>query len=71
MDRTLTADEAVEVIVTGNHAQATQGNLEVDGTMIELVRAGFIVCSLDENNILLLQATPIGRAIAVEMGLGA
>jgi hypothetical protein len=43
--RLLTADEAVEKLVTGDHAGDSQGSVVLDAALIDALRAGLLVAS--------------------------
>ncbi|MEV8504514.1 hypothetical protein AB0368_06735 [Actinoplanes sp. NPDC051475] len=43
--RLLTADEAVEALITGDHGEAAPGTLELDAALVELLRSGQIVAA--------------------------
>lgn len=41
----LTPDEAVQAITTQDHPEAASGGIELDGALIELIRAGRVVAA--------------------------
>jgi hypothetical protein len=50
--RVLTADEAVELLVTGDHSDAGSGTLALDSALIEALRGGLMVaCRLPDGRI--------------------
>jgi len=50
--RPLTADEAVDMLVTGEHPESDSGTITLDSTLIEGLRGGLIVaCELSDGRI--------------------
>lgn len=50
--RILPADEAVELLVTGDHPQAGAGSLALDGALVAALRDGLVVaCQLPDGQI--------------------
>lgn len=43
----LSADEAVERLVNGDHRESNQGSVGMDAALIELIREGQVVVMLD------------------------
>ena len=59
--RPLTADEAVQRLVTGDHAQSAAGTLEYDSLLIDLIREGLVIGMLSPQNVFGLRLTPEGN----------
>lgn len=50
--RLLSAQEAVDALVSGDHPESPQGSLAIDGGLIELLRQGRIIaCRLPDGRI--------------------
>jgi hypothetical protein len=57
--RLLSADEAVDLLVTGDHAESPTGNLLFDVALIDLLRVGTIVaCQLPDGRLAFTRPTP-------------
>jgi hypothetical protein len=41
--RLLSAQQAVEALVSGDHPEGSQGSLAMDGGLIELLRQGYLI----------------------------
>jgi hypothetical protein len=55
--RLLSAQEAVDALVSGDHPQTAQGSLAMDGGLIELLRQGHIIaCRLPDGRLAFTQA---------------
>jgi hypothetical protein len=50
--RLLTTDEAVEVLVTGDHPEGARGTVEFDAALIEALREGWLVaCRMPDGQV--------------------
>lgn len=50
--RLLTADEAVELLITGEHPDSTRGTIEFDAALIEALREGWLVaCRMPDGQV--------------------
>lgn len=50
--RLLSADDAVDKLVTGDHAGATTGSVALDATLIDAIRTGVVVaCQLPDGQL--------------------
>ena len=56
--RLLTTDEAVELLVTGDHSHTTHGTLEFDAALVEALREGWLVaCHMPQGQIAFTRVT--------------
>jgi len=57
--RLLTADEAVDLLVTGDHPDSDTGTVTLDGALIGAIRSGLIAaCQLANGQIGFTRPTP-------------
>jgi hypothetical protein len=57
--RLLTADEAVEILVTGNHPSSARGTLAFDAVLIQALREGwFVACRMPDGQVAFTPVDP-------------
>lgn len=50
--RPLSAQEAIDALVTGDHPESSQGSLDMDGGLLELLRQGAVIaCRLPDGRL--------------------
>ena len=50
--RLLTADEAIEILITGDHPDSARGALEFDAALVQALREGWLVaCRMPDGQV--------------------
>lgn len=56
--RLLTADEAAELLITGDHPEGARGTIELDAALIQALREGWLVaCRMPDGKIAFTRVT--------------